>query len=155
MIVFNNRGVGSAEGRTPRTVEEMATDAIAFIRALGLSKVDLLGLSLGGFVAQVVASRAPELIRKIVLAGTGPAGGAGIDKVTPTTVLDMIRGGLTRRDPKYYLFLTSTANGRRAAKAFLGRLQERTEGRDTAVSISTFRNQLAAIHRWARSSHGT
>lgn len=148
VIVFNNRGVGSSEGRTPRSVEEMATDAIAFIRALGLSQVDLLGFSLGGFVSQVIARRAPDLVRRIVLAGTGPAGGAGIDEVTPVTILDMIRGGLTRRDPKYYLFFTSTANGRAAARSFLQRIQERTEDRDVPVSITAFRNQLAAIRRW-------
>ncbi|MCX2729911.1 alpha/beta hydrolase [Saccharopolyspora sp. NFXS83] len=150
VIVFNNRGVGSSEGRTPRSVEEMATDAVAFIRALGLSQVDLLGFSLGGFVSQVLARRAPDLIRKVVLAGTGPAGGVGIDEVTPITVLDMIRGGLTRRDPKHYLFFTSTANGQAAARSFLQRLHERTEDRDAPVSITAFRNQLAAIRRWGK-----
>jgi len=77
VIVFNNRGVGSSEGSTPKSVAAMARDAIAFIRALGHEQVDLLGFSLGGFVSQVIALEAPELVRKIILAGTGPAGGPG------------------------------------------------------------------------------
>lgn len=95
VIVLDNRGVGASEGRTPRSIEEMADDAIAFARALGLEQVDLFGLSMGGFVAQAVVRRAPELIRRVVLAGTGPAGGVGIDKVTSRTLLDMARGAVT------------------------------------------------------------
>jgi pimeloyl-ACP methyl ester carboxylesterase len=81
VIVFDNRGVGGSGGSTPKTVEEMARDAVAFIGALGFSKVDLLGFSLGGFVAQVIAQEQPGLVRKIILAGTGPAGGDGIVNV--------------------------------------------------------------------------
>jgi pimeloyl-ACP methyl ester carboxylesterase len=78
----------------------MAQDAIAFIRALGLEQVDLFGFSLGGFVAQAIALEQPRLVRRIVLAGTGPAGGEGIDKVTPITIRAMLKGGLTFKDPK-------------------------------------------------------
>ena len=73
VIVFDNRGVGGSGGSTPKTVEEMARDAVAFIGALGFSKVDLLGFSLGGFISQVIAQQQPGLVRKIILAGTGPA----------------------------------------------------------------------------------
>ena len=98
-------------GRRARSLE-MADDAVAFIRALGFDQVDLLGFSMGGFVAQVIAEEQPDLVRRIILAGTGPAGGEGIDKVTGLTYLDMARGALTFRDAKYYLFFTRTANGR-------------------------------------------
>src|SRR6185312_13193393 len=81
VIVFDNRGVGGSGGTTPKTVEEMARDAVAFIAALGFSKVDLLGFSLCGFVGQVIAQQQPGLVRKIILAGTGPAGGEGIVNV--------------------------------------------------------------------------
>ena len=74
VIVFDNRGIGLSEGKTPTSVEAMARDAIAFIQALGLTQVDLLGFSLGGFISQVIAQDAPHLVRKIILAGTGPAG---------------------------------------------------------------------------------
>ena len=81
VIAFDNRGVGATGGSVPPTVEQMGTDAIAFIRALGLDKVDLFGFSLGGGVAQMVALQAPELVRRMILAGTGPRGGGGIDKM--------------------------------------------------------------------------
>jgi pimeloyl-ACP methyl ester carboxylesterase len=81
VIVFDNRGVDGSGGSTPKTVEGMARDAVAFIGALGFSKVDLLGFSLGGFVSQVIAQQQPGLVRKIILAGTGPAGGDGIVNV--------------------------------------------------------------------------
>jgi len=83
VIAFDNRGVGGSGGSTPKTVEEMAQDAVAFIGALGFSKVDLFGFSLGGFVSQVIAQQQPGLVRKIILAGTGPAGGEGIANVGP------------------------------------------------------------------------
>src|ERR1700719_1518860 len=78
VIVFDNRGVGGSGGSTPKTVEEMARDAVAFIGALGFSKVDLLGFSLGGFVSQVIAQQQPGLVRNIILAGPAPAGGEGM-----------------------------------------------------------------------------
>ena len=70
VIAFNNRGVGGSKGKTPDTIEEMATDAVDFIRTLGLTRIDLLGFSLGGFIAQVIAQKHPDLVRRIVLAGT-------------------------------------------------------------------------------------
>lgn len=77
MIAFDNRGVGASSGSTPDTIEAMAYDAVAFVRALGHDRVDLLGVH-GGFIAQVIAQQQPELARRIILAGTGPAGGEGI-----------------------------------------------------------------------------
>ena len=148
-IVFDNRGVGASEGSTPSSVAAMARDAVAFIRASGFEQVDLFGFSLGGFISQVIAQEEPSLVRKVILAGTGPAGGAGIDKVTSVTFRDMAKGALTFRHPEYYLFFTGTPNGRTAARNFLGRLHERTENRDTPVSIPTFLTQLKAIRGWA------
>ncbi len=148
VITFDNRGIGSSQGSTPDSVEAMARDAVCFIRALGFEQVDLLGFSLGGFIAQVIAQNEPQLVRKIVLAGTGPAGGKGIDKVTSITIRDMVRGALTLKDPKHYLFFTRTANGRTAARQFMDRLKERTESRDTPISVRAFRTQLKAIHAW-------
>ena len=98
VITFDNRGVGASGGSTPDTIEAMAHDAVAFIRALGFDQVDLLGLSMGGFITQVIAQEEPQLVRKIILAGTGPAGGEGIDKVTALTFQDMAKGALTFQD---------------------------------------------------------
>ena len=148
VITFDNRGVGASQGTTPSSIAEMADDAVAFIQALGFEQVDLLGFSMGGFVAQVIAAEHPELVRKVILAGTGPAGGEGIETVAPLTYLDMVKGAVTFRDAKYYLFFTSTPTGRAAARDFLNRLKERTENRDDAISISSFRAHLKAIHDW-------
>jgi pimeloyl-ACP methyl ester carboxylesterase len=148
VIAFDNRGIGVSGGSTPTSVEAMARDAVAFIRALGLEQVDLFGFSLGGMVSQVIAQEEPQLVRKMVLAGTGPAGGEGIDKVTRITIRDIVRGFLTFKDPKYYLFFTQTPNGRTAAREFLGRLKERKEDRDKRISPIAFRAQLKAIHAW-------
>ncbi len=150
VIVFDNRGIGASKGSTPKSVAAMAQDAVAFIRALGLDQVDLIGFSLGGFVAQVIAQEEPRLVRKLVLAGTGPAGGEGIDKVTPITIRAMLKGGLTFKDPKTYLFFTRTATGKTAARAYMQRLNERSDDRDKAISPLAFRAQLKAIHAWAK-----
>ena len=150
VIAFNNRGIGASGGTTPTTISAMARDAVACIKALGFAEGDLLGFSLGGFVAQEIVLTEPQLARKLILAGTGPAGGEGIDKVTPLTIVDMIKGALTFRDPKYYLFFTTTPNGHRAAKAFLKRLKERKNDRDKAISLSAFGAQLKAIKAYGQ-----
>jgi pimeloyl-ACP methyl ester carboxylesterase len=150
VITFDNRGVGASSGTVPNTIEAMANDAVTFIRALGFDHVDILGFSMGGMIAQVIALQVPQLIRKLILTGTGPAGGVGIDKVTRISNLDVARAAISFRDPKTYLFFTRTANGKRSAKQFLARLKERTDNRDKAMSLSGYRAQLQAIHRWGR-----
>ncbi|MET8166360.1 alpha/beta hydrolase [Streptomyces sp. NPDC005329] len=148
VITFDSRGVGASTGSTPKTIEEMAKDAVAFIRALGLEQVDILGFSMGAMIAQVIAQTDPRLIRRLILAGTGPAGGEGIKNVTRISHFDTLRALLTLQDPKQFLFFTRTANGRRAGKEFLARLKERTKDRDKAISPVSYLSQLKAIHRW-------
>jgi len=148
VITFDNRGVGASTGSTPKTIEEMAKDAVTFIRALGLEQVDILSFSMGAMIAQVIAQTEPQLVRRLILAGTGPAGGEGIKNVTRISHFDTFRALLTLQDPKQFLFFTRTANGRRAGKQFLARLKERTEDRDKAISLVSYFSQLKAIHRW-------
>jgi pimeloyl-ACP methyl ester carboxylesterase len=148
VILFDNRGVGATTGSTPNTIQAMASDAVTFVRALGLNEVDLLGFSMGGMIAQVIAQNEPQLVRRMILAGTGPAGGEGIENVTKLSHLDTVRGLLTLQDPKQFLFFTRTSNGRRAGKEFLARLKERTDNRDKAISLRSYGAQLTAIHRW-------
>ena len=88
VITFDNRGVGASTGQVPDSVEAMADDAYAFIRALGFDQVDVFSFSLGGMVAQALVVKHPELVRKLILTGTGPAGGKDIDKVAGTTYLE-------------------------------------------------------------------
>lgn len=125
VIATDYRGIGGSGGIAPLTVGEMADDGIQLIRALGLDTVDVLGFSLGGFVAQDIALKAPGVVRRLILTGTGPAGGSGIDKVGSVSWPLILKGLLTLRDPKFYLFFTSTPNGRRAASQYLQRLKAR------------------------------
>jgi pimeloyl-ACP methyl ester carboxylesterase len=148
VITFDNRGVGGTRGRTPTTVSAMADDAIAFIRALGLEQVDLMGFSLGGFISQVIVAKRPTLVRRIILAGTGPAGCDGVGNFSTRLVCDTTRGLLTLTDPKPYLFFTRTANGKAEAKAYMDRLKERTHDRVKQTSPRSVAAQLLAIRRW-------
>src|ERR1700686_5290789 len=154
VIAFDNRGVGGSGGSTPKAVEEMARDAVAFIGALGFSKVDLLGFSLGGFVSQVIAQQQPGLVRKIILAGTGPAGGEGIVNVSAVLQDAFGKAGATKH-PKQFLFFTQTTNGQTAAGDFLRRLKERTKDLDAPVSNETVRAQLTAIQAWGQGDAAT
>lgn len=150
VIAFDNRGIGASSGSPSNTIEAMADDAITFIKAKGLQQVDLLGFSMGGMIAQEVVLKEPQLVRKMVLAGTGPAGGQGISSVAWVTFYDMLRGFVTLQDPKQFLFFSRTPGGIEAGKAFLARLQERTEDRDKEISVSAFMAQLRALHAWGK-----
>jgi pimeloyl-ACP methyl ester carboxylesterase len=150
VITFDNRGLGASSGVVPGSIEEMAEDAATFIRALGFGTVDVFAFSLGGMVAQALIGKHPDLIRKLILAGTGPRGGKGMDKVTRVTYLDVLRAALVRADPKEFLFFNRNPTGKQAAKAFITRLRERRDGRDRPVRIQAFRTQLKAIKDWGR-----
>jgi len=152
VITFDNRGVGASSGEVPDSIEAMADDAVTFIKALGFDKVDIFSFSLGGMVAQALAAKHPDLVRKLVLTGTGPAGGRDIDKVAGTTYFDMLRATLTRSDPKEFLFFNRNTAGKRAAKAFVQRLNERTADRDAPIKVTAFLTQLKAIKKWGRSA---
>ena len=150
VIAIDYQGIGASTGRAPDTIEAMASDVVALVQALGYSKIDLLGFSLGGFVAQQVVLQAPELVRKLILTGTGPAGGEGIDRVGAVSWPLMLRGLLTLRDPKYYLFFTPSRQSRMAAKAYLLRLKQRTTDRDKPATPIALLRQLKAIKSWGR-----
>ncbi|MFV8173267.1 alpha/beta fold hydrolase [Mycolicibacterium peregrinum] len=152
VIAFDNRGVGATGGSVPPTVEQMGTDAIDFIRALGLQQVDLFGFSLGGGVAQMVALQAPELVRRIVLAGTGPRGAGGIDKMATIVARAYLKAALTRSDPRNFLFFPRTPEGRHAATQYLGRLKERTRNRDKRISLRAGVAQIRAIRHAGKST---
>lgn len=148
VVVFDNRGVGASTGKPAKSIEQMADDAITFIQAKGFKKVDLFGFSMGGMISQEIVLKQPNLIRKMILSGTGPAGGIGISTVGRVSNWDLVRGMATRQDPKVYLFFTRTDNGKAAAKAFVQRINERTENRDKEITISAYRAQLKALKKW-------
>lgn len=150
VIAFDNRGVGASGGASPNSIEQMADDAIAFIKAMGFKQADLFGFSMGGMIAQEIMLKDPQLVRKVILAGTGPAGGEGIGAVAGVANYDLLRGFFTGQDPKQFLFFTRTSNGIDAGKAFLARLKERSENRDKDITISAYVAQLQALSAWGQ-----
>jgi pimeloyl-ACP methyl ester carboxylesterase len=148
VVVFDNRGVGASSGSPANSIEQMARDAITFIKAMGFQQVDLLGFSMGGMIAQEIVLMEPQLVRKMIITGSGPAGGPGISKVAGVTYLDMMRGWLSFQDPKQFLFFTRTPAGKRAGKEFLARLKERTDDRDKAITVRALQAQLTALRNW-------
>jgi pimeloyl-ACP methyl ester carboxylesterase len=113
VILFNNAGISSSSGEVPASIEEMAADAAAFIKALGLTHVDVLGFSLGGLVAQELALAEPKLVRRLVLVGTGPRSGVGMSSLTPEAQKIF---GATYDDPDHlWLNVFFTPSGRSQA----------------------------------------
>ena len=148
VIAFDNQGVGASTGTTPSTVAAMAEDAIAFIAALGLTSVDLLGFSLGGFVAQEVALIRPTLVRRIVLAATAPQGASGMHGWAPEVYAAV--GGETPSAEGYVsIFFTAAANAAAAGRVF----GTRTEGHDAPATWASSRAQYDAITSWGIPNH--
>ena len=147
VILFDNTGVGGSTGTTPRTVTAMAHDALRFLEALELRDIDMLGFSLGGFVAQELALIRPRLFRRIVLAGTGPQGGEDMRGFTDDVLADAIRDEPGAEDLLALFFErseTSVAKG----WEFVQRIFTRTDDRDLDTTLSTRDAQLDAIHTW-------
>lgn len=151
VITFDQRGVGASSGTVPDAIDAAAADAYTFITALGHEKIDVFSFSMGGFIAQDLVVAHHELVRRLVLTGTGPRGGRDIDKVVATTYFDIARATITRSDPKEFLFFDRDQAGKRAGKAFIQRLQERTADRDEPISNAAFSTQLKAIQKFGRS----
>lgn len=152
VITFDNTGVGLSSGQVPGTIKEMAEDAIDFIKALGFKQIDILSFSMGGMITQELLELEPTLIRKVILTGTGPRGGKGIENVTKISNQDLVRAIFTLKDVKTYLFFTRTLNGKRKAKEFLARIKERKHNRDKMISLKGYYTQLKAINRWGKST---
>jgi pimeloyl-ACP methyl ester carboxylesterase len=145
VIAFDNRGVGGTGSKVPSDLERMAADTIAFIRRLGYDKVDLFGFSVGGAVAQLVALQEPTLVRRMVVAGSGPRGGGGIAKMPFIVGGAYLKAFLSRKDPRHYLFFPRDLEGKRAAVEYFNRLAERTGDRDKPISMQARIAQLRAI----------
>lgn len=152
VILLGYRGVGRSGGRVRDSIEGMADDVIAAVRALDLPRIDLLGLSMGGMVAQHVVQQAPELVDRLILISSGPAGGPALTEMTRVMVGGTVRASLTLANPKLRLFFTRSAAGKKAGRDYLRRLQERRGDRDARVSLGVLRAQLSAVHRWGGQS---
>lgn len=151
VIAFDNTGVGGSNGDTPSTVEEMADDAIAFLLALDLEQVDLFGFSLGGFIAQDIALSQPHLVRRLILAGTGPKSAPGMARWSPTVEKIAVADdfGPASLLPVFY---TATDNSQVAGIASLARIYGWQEGRDKLPSVASKDAQYRAVLDWGARS---
>src|SRR5215468_6400743 len=152
VITFDNAGVGATTGTTPNTVEAMAHDAIAFIEALGLERVDLLGFSIGSFVAQEIALIRRDLLRQVVLASSAPQGAAGMHGWAPEVIAAV---GQPETSPQGYLsvFFAPTHTSRAAGQEAAGRIFGRTTNRDEPTTWQTRQAQYDAVCAWGIPNH--
>ncbi|CAG4899383.1 alpha/beta fold hydrolase [Paraburkholderia gardini] len=151
VILFNNAGISSSSGEVPESIEEMADNAAAFIKALDLTKVDVLGFSMGGLIAQELALAEPQLVRRLILVGTGPRSGEGMSSLTPEAQ-DIF--GATYEEPDQLwlrVHFSPSAASQAAGRQFLQRFRQRTEGRDPEANEKVAPAQLAALGKWGAS----
>ena len=153
IVTFDNAGVGGSTGTTPSTITQMAHDAIAFLDALELGPVDLLGFSIGSFVAQEIALIRPAVVRRLVLASSAPRGAAGMHGWAPEVIGAV---GAPARSPDGYLgvFFTHSDASRQAGVETLGRLSARRDDRDTQTTSQTRQAQYDAVCEWGIPNHG-
>jgi pimeloyl-ACP methyl ester carboxylesterase len=152
VVAFDNVGVGATTGTTPNTMEQMAHDALFFIDALEVPQVDILGFSIGSFVAQEIALIRPDVVRRVVLASSAPRGGAGMHGWAPEVINAV---GQPQPDPAGYLdvFFTSSPASRQAGQEALGRIYGRTVDVDEFPSWSSRMAQYDAVCDWGIPNH--
>ena len=153
VVTFDNAGVGGSTGTTPSTVTQMARDAIAFLDAMEFDEVDVLGFSIGGFVAQEIALIRPAVVRRLILASAAPQGAAGMHGWAPEVIGAI---GAPAPNPDGYLgvFFTRSAASRQSGVETLGRLTARTEDRDKPTTWQTRQAQYDAVCAWGIPDHG-
>jgi pimeloyl-ACP methyl ester carboxylesterase len=153
LVTFDNAGVGSSTGSTPDTIEQMAHDAIAFIDALELAPVDLLGFSIGSFVAQQIALTRPALVRRLVLASSAPQGAAGMHGWAPE-VIGAIGNPQTKPEQYLDVFFTQSEASRQAGQEGLKRMSARAQDPDVVTTWATRQAQYDAVCTWGIPDHG-
>ena len=152
VVTFDNTGVGASTGTTPSTVTQMASDAIAFLEAMEFDHVDVLGFSIGSFVAQEIALTRPALVRRLILASSAPQGAAGMHGWAPDVIGAV---GAPAPNPDGYLgvFFTHSAASRQAGVEALGRMNTRSDDRDKPTTWQTRQAQYDAVCTWGIPDH--
>jgi pimeloyl-ACP methyl ester carboxylesterase len=153
VVTFDNAGVGGSSGATADTIEQMARTAIDFLDALELSEVDLLGFSIGSFVAQQIALVRPAIVRRLILAAAAPQGAAGMHGWAPEVIGAV---GTRQTSPEAYLsvFFSQSAASIRAGQEALKRMYARTDDRDSTTTWATREAQYDAVCTWGMPDHG-
>jgi pimeloyl-ACP methyl ester carboxylesterase len=153
VVTFDNAGVGGSTGTTPSTITQMAVDAIAFLEAMDLAQVDVLGFSIGSFVAQEIALIRPSVVRRLVLASSAPQGAAGMHGWAPE-VIEAVGAPAPNPDGYLGVFFAGSAASRQAGMELLGRITARSEDRDTQTTWQTRQAQYDAVCAWGIPDHG-
>jgi len=148
VILFNNAGIATSTGSVPESIEEMAANAAAFVDALGLAQVDVLGFSMGGLIAQALAIARPALVRRLVLVGTGPRSGEAMSTLTPEAQ-EIFSASYDHPDHLWLgVHFTPSEASQAAGRAFLERFRLRKENRDPEAGEAVAGAQLAALAKW-------
>ena len=151
VIVMDLPGVGASQGKVADTIPGMAAQTVEIIKALGYDKINLLGLSMGGMIAQEIVRLEGNLVNRLILAGTGPRGGVEMDTVPGKTFRFMFKGALHCVDPKRYIFYNHDKQGSVEARKVLSRMgMRKKEDSDKEMNIPGFLTQLKAIKRWGK-----
>jgi pimeloyl-ACP methyl ester carboxylesterase len=148
VILFDNAGIGRSSGQVPETVQRMAAHALAFLDALGLERVDLLGFSLGGMVAQEVALTRPSIVRKMLLVGTAPEGGEEIMRLEKPKIRQIFASNLPASQRLVKLFFAPSASSQAAGDSFIARLAQRNQDREPVSGPEVAKAQIAAFRAW-------
>jgi pimeloyl-ACP methyl ester carboxylesterase len=147
VILFDNKGVGESNGKTPNNIADMANDAVGFIKALGYSKVNLLGFSMGGFITQQIVLTQPQLVNKIILTGTGPKGSEGLADVGKIFASG---SGLSPTESFLKFLFAPSTTSKAAGQLSYDRIHKRTVNRDAATTGESGGAQLTAVLGWAQ-----
>src|SRR5882757_6317819 len=145
VITIDNAGIGNSGGTTPDNAQDMAKTAIKIISALGIKNCDILGYSLGGFIAQTIAAIKPDLLRKIILVGTAPQGTKALHSFPQLVEKAFQQQGI---EVYLYIFATKTEKSRKLVTATYLRLMERKNDRDKETGMSSVEAQVKALTRW-------
>jgi pimeloyl-ACP methyl ester carboxylesterase len=152
VIAFDNAGVGASTGTTPRTVTQMAHDALAFLDALQIARADLVGFSIGSFVAQEIALIRPDVVRRLVLASSAPRGAAGMHGWA-REVIEAVGAPTTAPEGYLRVFFSASGASRRAGQEALARMHTRTTDRDKTTTWETRLAQYDAVCEWGIPDH--
>jgi pimeloyl-ACP methyl ester carboxylesterase len=147
VIIFDNKGQGATNGKTPDNIPEMANDAVTFIKALGYPKVNLLGFSMGGYMTQVILLNEPQLVNKVILTSTGPKGSEGLSNLLTRL------GEVSKKAPDdqlLYLLFTQSDYSQESGKMFLQRIHKRTVNRDVETTNESNSAQVTAVLGWSQ-----
>ena len=151
VILVDLPGIGDSQGKVAASIPGMAEQGIFIIKEFGYSKINLLGLSMGGMTAQEIVKLDNQLVNKLILVGTGPRGGKGIKNIIGITFKYIFKAVLEKTDPKRFIFYNHDKEGKMEAEKVLRRLAERNgKYLDKATTIPSFLRQLRAIRKWGK-----